>query len=197
THQVHRGEGNSGNEGISSSSYASILNDKINKLKAIVLQTCCMDILLARGSLFLLSRTTKRYGTSSRNGPWLIHLGLWRASESTKAYDDRPANGNGEASTSQLNTNKVASDPLPDRTVTNELPSSILDSDSEEVEEVFVEKDLSIRPMDGVFDDAQKRVEAPPKKTHKKTGGILRKWSMRMPIARRVDGLSYGYWQFL
>nr|GEV76175.1 reverse transcriptase domain-containing protein [Tanacetum cinerariifolium] len=52
----------------------------------------------------------------------------------------RPANGNSEASTSQLNTNKVTIDPLPD-------PSSILDSDSEEVEEVFFEKDPSIEPM--------------------------------------------------
>nr|GEV35914.1 hypothetical protein [Tanacetum cinerariifolium] len=145
THQVHRGEGNSGAD-------LAIHLDSVNEISN------------------RFANMLKRYGTSSRNGPWLIHLGLWRASESTKAYDDRPANGNGEASTSQLNTNKVASDPLPDRTVTNELPSSILDSDSEEVEEVFVEKDLSIRPMDGVFDDAQKRVEAPPKKTHKKTG---------------------------
>ncbi|GJT56924.1 hypothetical protein Tco_0991978 [Tanacetum coccineum] len=94
----------------------------------------------------------------------------------------RPANGNDEASTFQLNTNKVAFDMLPDRigkkeqelnlfslknsfdslskednvfefnndkgTVTDELASSILKSDSEEVEEVFVEKDLSIEPMD-------------------------------------------------
>nr|GEU98429.1 zinc finger, GRF-type [Tanacetum cinerariifolium] len=73
----------------------------------------------------------------------------------------RPANGNGEASTSQLNTNKVATDPLPDRTVTDELASFILDSDSEEVEEVFFEKDLSIEPMYGVFDDAHKKVDVP------------------------------------
>ncbi|GJX77463.1 putative reverse transcriptase domain-containing protein [Tanacetum coccineum] len=114
--------------------------------------------------------------------------------------NSRPANGNGEASTSQLNTNKVTSDPLPDRseqefnlfslknsfdaiskednvfesnndngTVTDEFASSILDNDSEEVEEVFVEKDPSIEPMVGVFDDVRKKVEAPPKKTPRKT----------------------------
>ncbi|GJX74488.1 hypothetical protein Tco_0313083 [Tanacetum coccineum] len=55
-------------------------------------------------------------------------------------------------------------------TVTGELASSILDSDSEEVEEVFVKKDLSIEPMDGVFDDARKKMEAPSKKTPRKTG---------------------------
>ncbi|GJY53010.1 ATP-dependent DNA helicase PIF1-like protein [Tanacetum coccineum] len=81
-------------------------------------------------------------------------------------------------------------------TVTDESASSILDSDSGEVEEVFVEKDLSIKPMDEVVDDAQKKDEAPPKKTPRKTDRISRKWSMRMPIARRVDGLSYGYWHF-
>nr|GEV92067.1 hypothetical protein [Tanacetum cinerariifolium] len=72
-----------------------------------------------------------------------------RATESTKASGDGHANGNGEASTSRLDTNKVTTDLLPDRTVTNELASSIFDSDSEEVEEVFVEK----------------KVEAPPRKT--------------------------------
>ncbi|GJX53192.1 hypothetical protein Tco_0281561 [Tanacetum coccineum] len=73
---------------------------------------------------------------------------------------------------------------------------SILDSDNEEVEEVFIKKDLSIEPMDEVVDDAWKKVEAPLKNTPKKTRRISRKWSMRMPITRRVDGLSYGYWHF-
>ncbi|GKA81743.1 hypothetical protein Tco_0788435, partial [Tanacetum coccineum] len=94
----------------------------------------------------------------------------------------------------------------------------------EEVEEVFVKKDMSVEPMDGVFDDAQKKVEAPLNKTPRKTGiwsgrkadslkrnivfslemevhtligRISRKWSMKIPIARRVDGLSYGYWHLL
>ncbi|GJQ96314.1 hypothetical protein Tco_0007453 [Tanacetum coccineum] len=42
-------------------------------------------------------------------------------------------------------------------TVTDELASSILDNDSEEVKEVFLEKELSIDPMDRVFDDARKK----------------------------------------
>ncbi|GJR67011.1 hypothetical protein Tco_0013076 [Tanacetum coccineum] len=41
--------------------------------------------------------------------------------------------------------------------------------------------------MDGLVDDARKNEEAPPKKTPRKTGTISRKWSMRMPIAKRVD----------
>ncbi|GJT23166.1 zinc knuckle CX2CX4HX4C containing protein [Tanacetum coccineum] len=59
-----------------------------------------------------------------------------RATESTKAYDDRFVEV----------TRKKG-------TLTDELASSILDSNYEEVEEVFAEKDLSIEPMDGVFDD--------------------------------------------
>ncbi|GJR61198.1 putative reverse transcriptase domain-containing protein [Tanacetum coccineum] len=93
---------------------------------------------------------------------------------------NRPANGNGEASTSQLNTNKNSFDAISKEdnvfesnndngTVTDEFASSIIDNDSEEVEEVFVEKDPSIEPMVGVFDDVRKKVEAPPKKTPRKT----------------------------
>ncbi|GKD74457.1 hypothetical protein Tco_1332739, partial [Tanacetum coccineum] len=36
--------------------------------------------------------------------------------------------------------------------------------------EMFIEKDLSIEPMNEVVNDAWKKVEAPPKKTPKKTG---------------------------
>ncbi|GJW34389.1 hypothetical protein Tco_0054421 [Tanacetum coccineum] len=156
---------------------------------------------------------------SSRKGAWILHVKKGKQLSKPKHIEEvrltkpkpsfiyypisRPANGNDEASTFQLNTNKVASDLLPDRigkkeqelnlfslknsfdslskednvfefnndkgTVTDELASSILKSDSEEVEEVFVEKDLSIKPMDEVVDDARKKEEAPPKKTPKKT----------------------------
>ncbi|GJW65485.1 reverse transcriptase domain-containing protein [Tanacetum coccineum] len=110
-----------------------------------------------------------------------------------------------------------------ERMVTNELASSILDSENEEVEEVFVEKDLYIEPMDEVVDDAQKKVEAPPTKIPKKTGICSGRKSPKRNVAvspkmkvhyfdredieeveyenasitRRVDGLSYGYCQFL
>nr|GEW48097.1 hypothetical protein [Tanacetum cinerariifolium] len=56
-----------------------------------------------------------------------------KAAESTKAYDD----GFVEVTRKKVN-----------------LASSIIDGDIEEVEEVFVEKDLSIGPMDGEVDDA-------------------------------------------
>ncbi|GKB49063.1 hypothetical protein Tco_0899816, partial [Tanacetum coccineum] len=71
-----------------------------------------------------------------------------RAAESTKAFDD----GFVEV------TSKKG-------TLTDELASSILDSDYEEVEEVFVEKDRSVEPLDEVDDDARKKVEASLKKT--------------------------------
>ncbi|GJV97058.1 hypothetical protein Tco_1548635 [Tanacetum coccineum] len=67
----------------------------------------------------------------------------------------------------------------------NNIESTVNDGDSEEVENVFVEDNG--KPIDGLVDDARKKVEAPPKKTHRKTGRISRKWSMRMPIAKRVD----------
>ncbi|GJZ35572.1 hypothetical protein Tco_0581389 [Tanacetum coccineum] len=266
---------------------------------AIVLQTRYMDILLARGSLFPLSRITLRtlgakydiervmlhngfffFQFSSRkdmeqvleNGLSLISTKLrrpimldayisnmcvksWgrntyarafieavRAAESTKAYDDGFVEVTrkkerkwlmNKSSTFLLLKNSFDALSKEDNvfksdddkgTVTSELASSIIDSDIEEVEEVFVEKDLSIEPMDGEVDDARKKVEAPPKKTPGKTGiwsgrkvnspnrnvafylkqrftalirRISRKWSMRMPIARKVYGLSYGYWHFL
>ncbi|GJT65767.1 hypothetical protein Tco_1017247, partial [Tanacetum coccineum] len=97
-----------------------------------------------------------------------------RKAESTKAYDYRPVNGNDEASTFQLNTNKVTSDPLPDRIGKKEQELNLFslknsfDALSKE-DNMFVEKDLSIEPMDEVVDDARKKVEAPPKKTPKKT----------------------------
>nr|GEZ60149.1 hypothetical protein [Tanacetum cinerariifolium] len=90
----------------------------------------------------------KIYDHNDECGPTAV-----RAAKSTKAYDD----GFVEV------TRKKG-------TVTSELASSIIDSDIEEVEEVFVEKDLSIEPMNVEVDDAQKKVEAPPKKTPRKTG---------------------------
>ncbi|GKA21017.1 hypothetical protein Tco_0701006 [Tanacetum coccineum] len=43
--------------------------------------------------------------------------------------------------------------------------------------------------QDDLVDDAWKKVKTPPKKTPRKTGiwMISRKWSMRMPITKRVD----------
>ncbi|GJR81959.1 putative reverse transcriptase domain-containing protein [Tanacetum coccineum] len=137
-----------------------------------------------------------------------------RKAESTKAYDYRPANGNDEASTFQLNTNKVAFDLLPDRigkkeqelnlfslknsfdslskednvfefnndkgTVTDELASSILKSDSEEVEEVFVEKDLSIEPMDEWLMMRGRRRRLLPRRRPRKL--YLVGWFMRLMV---------------
>ncbi|GJU84851.1 WAT1-related protein isoform X1 [Tanacetum coccineum] len=57
--------------------------------------------------------------------------------------------------------------------------------DSKEVENVFVQDNG--KPIDGLFDDARKKVEAPPKKSRMKTGMISKKWIMKMPIAKRVD----------
>ncbi|GKE93273.1 hypothetical protein Tco_1574368 [Tanacetum coccineum] len=50
----------------------------------------------------------------------------------------------------------------------NNSESTFNDSDSEEVENVFVEDNG--KPIDGLVDDARKKVEAPPKKTPRKTG---------------------------
>ncbi|GJV95670.1 hypothetical protein Tco_1547247 [Tanacetum coccineum] len=49
----------------------------------------------------------------------------------------------------------------------NNIESTVNDSDSEEVKNVFVEG--SRKHMDGLVDDARKKVEAPPKKTPRKT----------------------------
>ncbi|GJX50408.1 hypothetical protein Tco_0277253, partial [Tanacetum coccineum] len=50
----------------------------------------------------------------------------------------------------------------------NDVESIMDDSDSEEVENVFVEDNE--KPMDGLVDDARKKVEAPPKKTPRTIG---------------------------
>nr|GEZ41704.1 hypothetical protein [Tanacetum cinerariifolium] len=72
--------------------------------------------------------------------------------------------------------------------------SKLDDSNSEGVKNVFM-KDNG-KPMDGLVNDARKKVEAPPKKIHRKTGicwgkktysPVSRKWSMRMLITNRVD----------
>ncbi|GJT32210.1 hypothetical protein Tco_0922629 [Tanacetum coccineum] len=50
----------------------------------------------------------------------------------------------------------------------NNIESIVNDSDSEKVKNVFVEDNG--KPMDELVDDARKKVEAPPKKTPRKTG---------------------------
>ncbi|GJZ33563.1 hypothetical protein Tco_0578999 [Tanacetum coccineum] len=94
----------------------------------------------------------------------------------------------------------------------NNIESIVSDSDSEEVENVLREDNG--KHMDGLVDDARKKVEAPPKKTPRKTriwlgrkadspkrnvaffperrfttliGRIMKNWSIKMPIAKRVD----------
>nr|GEU42266.1 hypothetical protein [Tanacetum cinerariifolium] len=100
----------------------------------------------------------------------------------TKVSDDGvvEANVNGEASTSQPKENKEPYAQHPNNNgkdvselheiniVSNDVRSIMNDSDSEEVENVFVEDNR--KPMDDMVDDAQKNVEAPPKKTYRKTG---------------------------
>ncbi|GJR57853.1 hypothetical protein Tco_1500015 [Tanacetum coccineum] len=202
-------DGNSGNGGISSSSYASILNEKIStpkvSAKNALLDSLIVAIPFPNGMVHTIEKIDVEYEWQPpRCGSCKIFdhnheccPKAVRAPESTKAYDDGM--------------------------VTNELASSILDSDNEEVEEVFVEKDLYIEPMDEVVDDARKKVEAPPTKTPKKTGICSGRKSPKRNVAfspemkvhyfdredieeveyenasitRRVDGLSYGYWQFL
>ncbi|GJW16645.1 hypothetical protein Tco_0024081 [Tanacetum coccineum] len=53
------------------------------------------------------------------------------------------------------------------RPKSNNIKSTVINSDSEEVENLFM-KDNG-KPMNGLFDDARKKVKAPPKKTHRKT----------------------------
>ncbi|GJR59805.1 hypothetical protein Tco_1501967 [Tanacetum coccineum] len=50
----------------------------------------------------------------------------------------------------------------------NNSESAVNDSDSEEVENVFVEDNG--KPIDGLVDDARKKVEVPPKRTPRITG---------------------------
>ncbi|GKD28600.1 hypothetical protein Tco_1239378 [Tanacetum coccineum] len=104
-------------------------------------------------------------------------------------------------------------DALKDTYASNDVGSIMDDSDSEEVKNVFVEDNG--KPMDCLVNDARKKVEDPPKKTHRKTGiwlgrkvdspkrnvifspepkihyliWMVRKWSMKMPLAKMVDGL--------
>ncbi|GJW52291.1 hypothetical protein Tco_0093642 [Tanacetum coccineum] len=94
----------------------------------------------------------------------------------------------GEASTSQAGKSGVNSPPkkdvdnvplkntfdaLKDTYASNDVGSIMDDSDTEEVENVFVEDNGT--PMDNLVDDARKKVEAPPKKTHRKTGNLVSK----------------------
>ncbi|GJU91493.1 hypothetical protein Tco_1303916 [Tanacetum coccineum] len=213
TYQVHRGEGSSGNGGISSSSYsyALILNDKISTPKVTirslhnneVVQGTDLAIPLDSvneisanmlygyfiGKRLAFPIVERTLGLSTvLNGLCFItvfssfnsRLGkAMRAAESTKAYDDGFVEVTRKKVDLLIGTNSFDALSKEDDvfesnndkgTVTDELASSILDSNYEEVEEVFAEKDLSIEPMDGVFDDARKKVEAPPKKTLRKTG---------------------------
>ncbi|GKB82176.1 hypothetical protein Tco_0949071 [Tanacetum coccineum] len=82
----------------------------------------------------------------------------------------------GEASTSQAGKSGVNSPPkkdvdnvplkntfdaLKDTYASNDVGSIMDDSDTEEVENVFVEDNGT--PMDNLVDDARKKVEAPPR----------------------------------
>ncbi|GKB77795.1 hypothetical protein Tco_0944690 [Tanacetum coccineum] len=77
-------------------------------------------------------------------------------------------------------------DALKDTYASNDVGSITDDNDSEEVENVFMEDNG--KPVYNLVDDARNKVEAPPKKSPRKTG-IMRKWIMKMPIAKMVDGL--------
>nr|GEY40826.1 hypothetical protein [Tanacetum cinerariifolium] len=92
-------------------------------------------------------------------------------------------NEQGEASTSQATKSVMNSPPkkdvdnvplkntfdaLKDAYASNDVRSIMDDSNTEEVKNVFM-KDNG-KPMDDLVDDAQKKVEAPPKKTRRKIG---------------------------
>ncbi|GJV18512.1 hypothetical protein Tco_1367532 [Tanacetum coccineum] len=78
----------------------------------------------------------------------------------------RPAHGNGKASTSQLNTNKVSTDMLPDR-IGKKL------ADEQELNLFSLKNSFdALSTEDNVFEsnnDKGTKVEAPPKKTPMKT----------------------------
>ncbi|GKB95178.1 hypothetical protein Tco_0981315 [Tanacetum coccineum] len=87
-------------------------------------------------------------------------------------YVSKPTSRNNEASTSQSKEAEESSKPHTThigRTNNNVFDNSKLDdSDSEEVKNVFVEDNG--KHIDGLVDDARKKVEVPLKKIHRKTG---------------------------
>ncbi|GJV76128.1 zinc knuckle CX2CX4HX4C containing protein [Tanacetum coccineum] len=104
----------------------------------------------------------------------------------------KPVNVNGEASISQPKENKEPSALKTNNTdknfdvnnepwkATNDIGSKMDDSDSEEVKNVFVED--KGKHMDDLVDDAQNKVEAPHKKTPRKTD--LEKLQRRISVFR-------------
>nr|GEU72453.1 zinc knuckle CX2CX4HX4C [Tanacetum cinerariifolium] len=139
------------------------------------------------------------------------HIDGVRLTKPKPNYFYRPvsksANVHGEASTFHIR--KQFTETLSWMLKSNNIESTVNDSASENV---FL-KDNG-KPIDGLVDDAHKKVEAPPKKTPRKNGiwsgrkldypkrnvvfllkrrfttligRISRKWSMGMPIAKRVD----------
>ncbi|GJU54530.1 hypothetical protein Tco_1228244 [Tanacetum coccineum] len=108
--------------------------------------------------------------------------GVWLTKPKPNCYYrhvSKPVNVNGEASTSQPKENKEPSAPKPNNkgkdvsnlqeiNASNDVESIMDDNDSEKVENVFVE--YNGKHIDDLVDDARKKVKAPPKKTHRKTG---------------------------
>ncbi|GJT89643.1 hypothetical protein Tco_1078488 [Tanacetum coccineum] len=97
-------------------------------------------------------------------------LGVKLLTKPKPNYYNRPisksVNVNDEASTSQPKENKDLPASQPNNKGNN-VGSIMDDSDSEEVENIFVEDNG--KPMDDLVGDARKKVKASPKKTPRKT----------------------------
>ncbi|GJR22948.1 hypothetical protein Tco_0971475 [Tanacetum coccineum] len=99
--------------------------------------------------------------------------GVWLTKPKPNYYyhpSSKSANVNSEASTSQPKEKKEPSPPNETWKASNDVGSIMDDSDTKQVEKHV--KD-NRKPMDGLVDDARKKLEAPPKKTPRKIGIVL------------------------
>nr|GEW08389.1 hypothetical protein [Tanacetum cinerariifolium] len=94
------------------------------------------------------------------NNPRLIKEATLGTNKSLRNLPNDPKSGDGGAS---AEGEPVSSASKFDSII---IEGTVNDSDSEEIENVFV-KDNG-KPMDGLVDDARKKVEAPPNKTPRK-----------------------------
>nr|GEX71706.1 zinc knuckle CX2CX4HX4C [Tanacetum cinerariifolium] len=118
-----------------------------------------LDVKCVRSLIIMMIIVRRRLRLLSLLMLWM--MGLW----------SKPTSRNNEASTSQSKEAKESSKPHTTHIGTNNnvfANSKLDDSDSEEVENIFVEDNG--KHIDGLVDDAQKKVEVPLKKIHKKNG---------------------------
>ncbi|GKB18853.1 hypothetical protein Tco_0852776 [Tanacetum coccineum] len=165
-----------GNGGMKPTSFAFMFKDNTSK-KTIHLSELRNDVCVSSVDVTIPSASVEELATKEgmeqvfENGPWLIQLvpiilNTWTLNTRLKKDDINTA----PVWIKLYNVPIVAFLEVELSLITTKLGRPImLDADSEEVENVFVEDKGKL--VDGLVDDARKKVEAPPKKTPRKTAG--------------------------